>query len=187
MEYDKIVPRGTLEQIENLIELIFKFNKAYRLIGVKDKKIFLDHHVIPVLELKKVFTETKIFDIGSGNGIPGLILSIIGFSVTLIEIDRNKSYILKEIIKDLDLEVNVANTDYKGVYYDQCAVVSKGLLNAEDSIELMKNNKNISEVILIKGKKAFDEKKHFVKNDFKASIIPSTIYNETNFLKITRI
>mgnify|MGYP001087494638 FL=1 len=181
------VPHGTLNKINEFVDIVFKFNNAYRLVGSLNKEEFKKFHVEPILLMDKLIDSNKIYDIGSGNGVPGIIVYIIkNVEMTLVEIDRNKAYILREISKMLDLGINVENSDYSKVAYDKNSIVlSKGLLNVEDCVKLMEKEISIKKAILVKGKKALEEKNSLENQNFTVNIIKTALY-ETNFVEINR-
>jgi 16S rRNA (guanine527-N7)-methyltransferase len=85
-----------------------KWNKVYNLTGLKkDKDIIIKHFFDSLLYLKVLpDCETKIADIGTGAGFPGIPLKIIRTEIDmyLIEPSRKKSAFLRHITRRLELK-----------------------------------------------------------------------------------
>jgi len=88
------------------IELLKKWQNSINLISNFDVNNIYDRHILDSIKLsnyiKKYFDEnTKIIDVGSGAGFPGMILAIEGFkNINLIESNHKKTAFLN-IIKNL--------------------------------------------------------------------------------------
>lgn len=99
---------------KNLLKVYFdellKFNKGLALISPKTTQ-FADaiHFADAILATKLIFENssfTKIFDLGSGNGLPGLVMAILNpkLQVVLVDKDLRKCDFLKHMIKTLALK-----------------------------------------------------------------------------------
>ncbi len=98
-----------------MISLI-KWNNKYNLTSLKTVNEIIDFHIIDSLsaiksieEKTKGLTNPTIVDVGSGNGIPGVIWAIIkkNSRVTLIEKVEKKVVFLRNIVGILNLTKNV--------------------------------------------------------------------------------
>ena len=73
-----------VKTVEKYLDLVYKYNKKLNLIGTKDKKGILIRHILDSISIlkyeKNIFYNNvkikKILDIGTGAGLPGMILSI---------------------------------------------------------------------------------------------------------------
>ena len=103
-------------QIEKIIEFhkkVSDFNKHTNILGTKNPDdIFIRHFLdsLSIMKLKEYFApialrDKTILDMGSGGGLPGLLLAIVFRSNSFILVDKNKkkSYFLNKIIKELKL------------------------------------------------------------------------------------
>lgn len=179
------VSRETFSKIEQYIELLYKFNKTVNLTKVQNRHELLCNHIIACLDLRE-HIENHIFDVGSGNGIPGIILAILGYKVTLVEKDIRKSIALKEIIRLLGLDTIVYNNDYNSTDMSNI-VLSKGLLNVLQSVQLMKSQKNIQKIILFKGTNYREElNKNIEEIKYSVNVIKSEYSDQTYFIEIKR-
>jgi len=70
------------EQLLGYLALIQKWNKVYNLTAVRDPQEMLTHHLLDSLTAVTPLTRhtqgqpTKVLDVGSGGGLPGMVLAI---------------------------------------------------------------------------------------------------------------
>lgn len=97
----------------NYLELIYAYNKHLNLIGTKDKKNILIRHFldcVSILKYKKVLFGyehkcNRILDVGTGAGLPGMLLAIFleNDSFYLLDKKLRKINILKKVVGELSL------------------------------------------------------------------------------------
>lgn len=125
-------------------ELLF-FNGRMNLISPRTEKAAdSTHFADAILGSRLIYNSTKmteIFDIGSGNGIPGLVFSILfpEIAVQLVDVDARRIEFLKHCISRLRLEncrtaqKRLEDLDEGGVHYAMCrgfASINKVLLQS---------------------------------------------------------
>jgi 16S rRNA (guanine527-N7)-methyltransferase len=97
-----------LGQFEKLQELYDDWNSKINVISRKDMEEFYIHHVLHSLGIVKVMTfepGTKVLDIGTGGGFPGIPLAIM-FQDThfhLVDSIGKKISVVKDVVKQLKL------------------------------------------------------------------------------------
>ena len=82
----------TIEQQEKLLEYLaqlHKWNNAYNLSGLRDLDEMLVLHIIDSLATLPFFSANRIADIGTGAGLPGMVLAICKPDAELFLIDSN--------------------------------------------------------------------------------------------------
>lgn len=72
------------------IDLLVKWNRAYNLSGIRDPARILTHHVLDSLAVRPFVTGTRCLDVGSGAGLPGLILALSLPQTRWILLDSNR-------------------------------------------------------------------------------------------------
>lgn len=98
-----------LEQSQFYLRELLRWNKAFNLVGRRQSfedvlTLFLDS--LTPLVFKGLFAETaEVLDIGSGAGMPGIPLYIIGgpFALTMVESQRKKVTFIRHICRGLNL------------------------------------------------------------------------------------
>jgi 16S rRNA (guanine527-N7)-methyltransferase len=97
-----------LEQFARLGDLYDDWNSKINVISRKDMEQFYIHHVLHSLGIAKVMEfqpETKVLDIGTGGGFPGIPLAIL-FPDThfhLVDSIGKKINVVKDVVKQLKL------------------------------------------------------------------------------------
>jgi len=97
-----------IEQFDRLQELYEDWNSKINVISRKDMEQFYVHHVLHSLGIAKVTTfqpGTKILDIGTGGGFPGIPLAILFPEVHFHLVDSigKKINVVKEVCRALKL------------------------------------------------------------------------------------
>ena len=100
------VSRETYLRLSRYVELLQEWGAAINLVSRKDE--LWQRHIIDSAQLAKAIEKDnhlKIVDMGSGGGLPGIVLAImIPNLITLIESDRRKSLFLKNCVRELELK-----------------------------------------------------------------------------------
>jgi len=113
------VPRETFSELDEFKELIIEKNKEINLISAKNINNLGHRHIIDcaqVIDLIDVNSETCT-DIGSGAGLPGIVLSIIlknkkiDMKMNLYEKSYHKSSFLRSVSKKLKLDSEIFQED----------------------------------------------------------------------------
>ena len=119
IEYSKLKPfnvsRETFQDLEKYRKLILEKNKEINLISSKSEQYSRERHIIDCAQIIDFIDKnsTSCTDIGSGSGLPGIVLAIImkhkksTMKFTLYEKSYHKSIFLNEISKKFNLNINV--------------------------------------------------------------------------------
>ena len=114
---DLNVSRETFLDFENYISMILEKNKKINIIGqnTASKNVIIERHIIDsaqIIDFIDLNCNT-ITDLGSGAGLPGIIVAIIlknmknKMNVHLYEKSYHKSHFLKEVSEKLNLNTKV--------------------------------------------------------------------------------
>ncbi len=162
-DYD--VPRGT---IENYIKLLSIWNEKINLVSIRDEQELIDRHILDSLQLIDYINKDQVvFDIGSGAGFPGLMLSYAGIKkVNLVEKIKKKAnfLIIASVLSSNKIEIH--NQAVEAIKTDICDVITARAFTGLDNIlQLTESitNKN-TKYVLLKGKNVEDEIKKALEN-----------------------
>ncbi len=93
------------------VDELLKFNKQYNLISKSTESIVWDRHILDSAQTIKFINPTKnlkICDLGTGAGLPGLIIAIygykLGFHVKLCEKSSVKCKFLNNLVNKLKID-----------------------------------------------------------------------------------
>lgn len=104
------VSRETLERLDLYLDLLKRWQRAINLVGPKTLADPWRRHVLDSAQLMNYLPSpsSTIVDLGSGAGLPGLVLAILGQSnVHLVESDQRKAQFLKEVARNLAVDVTI--------------------------------------------------------------------------------
>ncbi|MBE88135.1 MAG: 16S rRNA (guanine(527)-N(7))-methyltransferase RsmG [Rhodospirillaceae bacterium] len=106
-----VVSRETIQKFELYLNLLKKWNGAINLVS---KRSLLDpwrRHILDCAQLSPLIPRTTkhLIDLGSGAGLPGLILAILRPEIgcELIESDQRKAAFLREAARVVNCEITV--------------------------------------------------------------------------------
>jgi len=179
--------------------LLNRWNSKLNLTRIlsSEERIREEFLITPFIYALKLHGKTaKTLDIGSGNGIPGVFISLINSncSVTLCEINAKKSIFLKEVIRELSItNVEVECCDYKvllnsNVLFDH--VTMKNVSVSNEFINSASKLLNPNGSMLFQTNK---EKLNFLNsNQFDTELKPISYYNipvhkETYLVELMRV
>ena len=156
------VSRETFPELEKFREIIIEKNKDINLISKQTEKVSKERHIIDSAQIIDIIDLNRSIctDIGSGSGLPGIVLAIImkykksNMKFKLYEKSFHKSNFLKEVSSKFDLNVEVLQKDiFDEKNLETDIIVTRAFKPMPVIMNLIHNNfKYFSEVILFLGK-----------------------------------
>ena len=115
------IAEDQLNQLMEYAESIAQWNQRVHLISKNDVDFVVERHILPSLFFVKIIEEqtkdakVRILDLGTGAGLPGVVLSIVkpGWDVVLLDSNRKKTLFLRRIKTDLKLNCEVVCERYE--------------------------------------------------------------------------
>lgn len=94
-----------IEQLLAYHALLVKWNKAYNLTAVRDPQEMIERHLLDSLSVLPFIEGQRWADIGSGGGMPGIVLAIVypERQFTLVDSNGKKTRFLQQVKMELDL------------------------------------------------------------------------------------
>ena len=93
------------DQYLSYIDLLQKWNKTYNLTAIKEPELMLERHVLDSLSVHSFIGGQNCIDIGTGPGLPGMILAIAQPEKNWVLLDSNqkKTRFLNHVKAELEL------------------------------------------------------------------------------------
>ena len=166
--YSKIskfdVSRETCNELESFISMIQKKNKEINIISRKnsDQGVIRQRHIVDsaqIIDFVDLNTNTTS-DLGSGGGIPGLIIAILmkklknSMKIKLYEKSHHKCVFLKDVSEKLELNTEIIQKDiFKLRDIETGTIMSRAFKPMPIILDLVqKNFRKYKNIILFMGK-----------------------------------
>ena len=190
--YFPLLTSKQINQFDALLDLYTEWNEKINVISRKDIQNLYVHHILHSLAIAKFINfvpQTRILDVGTGGGFPGIPLAIFFPELEFVMIDSigKKIKVVNEVAQAISL-TNVEAThkrvqDEKGKYD---FVVSRAVMSTTELVKLVRKNiapiqKNAlnNGLICLKGGDLTDELKPF--KNIAESFSLTTYFSEPFF------
>lgn len=150
-EIDQIVE----DKLEKYLALLCKWNKTRNLVSRNLSKVELAKHIYDCICLMPLLDDEPIIDIGTGAGLPGIIISIMdeNKSVTLIEPNKKKISFLLHIQADIGLKNLIIKEERieSAVFDSEGIIVARAFTEPNKFIQILekKNIKNNRIIMMV--------------------------------------
>ena len=191
---DQNVPRETFLDFENFIAMLQKRNEEINIISKETAKndVIRKRHIVDSAQIIDFvdLNSNIITDIGSGGGMPGIIISIMiknlkkSIRMNLYEKSHHKSSFLRKVSRDLKLNTEVMQKNiFETQNLESGTIMARAFKPLPIILELVyKNFINYKNLILFMGKNSEEILEDTLKNwDFDFEKIKS-ITSENSFL-----
>lgn len=189
------VSRETLDRLSYYADLLRKWTVKINLVAPSTLSTLWERHILDSAQLFNIAPPdwTRWTDIGSGGGLPGLVIAILDTQrrpITLIESDQRKSLFLNTVRRELDLNVAVISKRIEHTETNPADVLSARAL-APLNVLLESAEKHLSadgKALFLKGERYQEELDQAAKNwHFDATAHPSQTHQNARILEVTRI
>ena len=176
-----------LEKLNEYKKILISENERMNLIGKSTINDFDERHFLDCIQIIKYlpYREKTLMDIGTGAGLPGVILSIIGFhNLHLVEKSPKKSVFLENCKSRLNLNYHVHNksiSDISNLSIDY--MTARAFAPIEKIISLTKKiiNKK-TKFILLKGKSYLSELENINTQKYSWEAYPSITSDQSKII-----
>ena len=196
--YSKIsnlnVSRETLLDFENYISMILEKNTKINLISNKniEKNNIIERHIIDSAQIIDFidFNGNTTTDIGSGGGLPGIIIAIIlknlgkNMKVKLYEKSYHKSHFLKDVSKKLKLKTEIIQKNiFEEKNLETGTIMSRAFKPMPVVLDLVNENfSSFSNIIFFMGKSGKEIFKKTLKDWALEYLEKKSLTSEDSFL-----
>ncbi len=188
----EVVSRENKDKLRQYIDLLIKWNKAINLVSSNSIKDIERRHILDSIQLLNYIEkkDISVLDLGSGAGLPGVVLSICGIKkMVLVESDERKAAFLLQASKISPELIEIKNRRAETLpagSYD--VVISRAFADLGSIFNYCKSIEVKEKFLLLKGKTYEDEiiqaRKHWL---FKVKIHDSITSIEGKILEITNL
>lgn len=100
------LPDGAMEKLLAYLALLVKWNGAYNLTAIRDPEQMAIKHLLDSLGIAPYVQGKTLIDVGTGAGLPGMVLAIVKpeLQVTLLDSNGKKVRFLRQVIADLQIK-----------------------------------------------------------------------------------
>jgi 16S rRNA (guanine527-N7)-methyltransferase len=194
-EYFPGITKKQIDQFRILLKVFPEWNAKLNLISRNDIEHLFERHILHSLAIAKVFSfakNTKIIDIGTGGGFPGIPLAILFPEVKFDLVDSigKKIVAVKAISEELKLtNVNAIQTRAENLPPVYDFIVSRAVTAFPKFVEFSnglirkKNDKIRRGIIYLKGGDFAEELKPFA----KAEVFKITDFFDSEFFETKKI
>ena len=131
------------QQLLSYLALLNKWNKVYNLTAVRDASEMVTLHLLDSLSVLPYIKGPRLLDVGSGGGLPGIVLAICfpELQVTTIDTVQKKAIFMRQVKGELGLGnlqvVHARVESYEVEPYDQ--IISRAFSEIGLFIELTRH------------------------------------------------
>lgn len=178
----------SVEKIEKLLhylELIIKWNKVHNLTAIDDPSEGVKKHLLDSLSILSFIKKGRILDVGSGAGLPGIVIALMRDDIDVTSIDSvgKKCRFMEHAKLDLNLiNFNVVNDRVEIYKANECfnQIVSRAFATFEDTKKLT------AHLICHEGEYLFMKGKHYkmesISEDFIENKVNVPFVSEERFI-----
>ena len=96
----------TQQRLLDYVALIEKWNRVYNLTAIREPEKMVTHHLLDSLAVAQHLNATRLLDVGSGAGLPGIPLALAkpDTQVTLLDSNHKKAAFLNQAVLELKLK-----------------------------------------------------------------------------------
>ena len=193
------VSRETITSLKKYEDILIKANKTLNLIGNSTIKDIWTRHFLDSVQVIDFIDKnnTTLVDLGSGAGFPGLVLAIalkdrkIPLKIKLIEKSPKKVKFLKNLINELQLNVEVINQNIleEPIKFLDDVFIARAFKPLKIILQLIHNKaKNWKKIFIFLGKTGKNELLQASKSwDIEYKQRVSVTSNDSTVIEINRL
>ncbi|MCH2115322.1 MAG: 16S rRNA (guanine(527)-N(7))-methyltransferase RsmG [Pirellulales bacterium] len=158
------LPQEQIQTLDRYRALLWKWNERLNLTRHTTLEKFVTRDVLDSLELAKLIDKgQRVLDVGTGGGVPGMILCICrpDLSVTVCDSVQKKAKVVQTMVEELQLPVQVLARRVEDVLQKQTfhSLVARGVAPLPKMLRWLEPHWSaFEELLLIKGQRWIEER-----------------------------
>lgn len=188
-----MTPIVSRETLEKYVALLLKWNQKINLIGPSTEQEIWDRHIADGLQLVPLIPKDvkTIADIGSGAGLPGLVVaSQITTPITLIERDQRKCAFLAEAIRICGFtHVTLLNSDVTNPQSKYDLIMARALASLDILLGFVEHMIMENSICLFPKGKSYANELHEAQGrwNFDYQLTPSLTQSDSTIISISNL
>tara|TARA_Y100000992_G_scaffold264338_1_gene201043 strand:- start:56 stop:661 length:606 start_codon:yes stop_codon:yes gene_type:complete len=179
--------KSIIAKLYEFKKILLKENESMNLIGKSTIDDLDQRHLLDCIQIYKYLPhqDKPLMDIGSGAGLPGIILSIIGFkNLHLVEKSPKKSLFLEKCKSRLGLNFIVHNKSVTEISnFNVDCITARAFASIEKIISMTKKIiNNQTKFILLKGRSYLTELELINPDKYSWEAFPSITSNDSKII-----
>ena len=131
------------EQLIAFVSFIIKWNKTHNLTAIRSERDIIIKHILDSLSII-YFINNDILDVGSGAGLPGIVIAIVRpqIRVSLLDSANKKCNFMRFLVAELGLKnTAIINTRVENYKISKCykQIICRGFAGIDNTIKLTKH------------------------------------------------
>ena len=134
------------ENVDKLLiykDLLLKWNKSINLTSIKNKEI-VTHHFLDCLAVIPFIKSSSLLDVGTGAGLPGIVIAIIKPDIKISLIDKvgKKIAFIKRVLAELDIknvQTNHSRVELMTSEEKYDGIISRAFSNMGEFVQITKH------------------------------------------------
>ena len=134
------------ENVDKLLiykDLLLKWNKSINLTSINNKEI-VTHHFLDCLAVIPFIKSSSLLDVGTGAGLPGIVIAIIKPDIKISLIDKvgKKIAFIKRVLAELDIknvQTNHSRVELMTSEEKYDGIISRAFSNMGDFVQITKH------------------------------------------------
>lgn len=98
-----------IDRYVSFLQLLTQWNKTYNLTGIRDPEKMVTHHILDSLSVLPFLNGDRCLDVGTGAGVPGLILALSRTDMQWVLLDSRQKKL--RFITHVIMELRVTNVE----------------------------------------------------------------------------
>ena len=129
---------ATIDALMAYLTALVKWNQAFNLTAIRDPLAMVDKHLLDSLSILAIIGAGSLIDIGTGAGLPGVILAIVNPSLSVTVLDSNSKktrfitqFKAAQVLENLTV-ITARCEQHEGQYAQIC---SRAFASLQDMVE----------------------------------------------------